>query len=51
MLPWRKLLRERLHAHSAGHEDAKSFWTDLRYLSNYPDLDEKGREIWERLSS
>lgn len=48
---WKKLLRERLEVHGDGHNDAKDFWTDLRCLRKYPNLDEKGREVLERLSS
>lgn len=44
---WRRLLRQRLDT----HEDAKSFWMDLYHLRNYPDLDEKGREVLENLSA
>ncbi|KAL3440484.1 kinase-like domain-containing protein [Aspergillus insuetus] len=47
---WKKLLQERLNAHGDGHEDAKDFWTDLRLLRKFPNLDEKGREILESLS-
>ncbi|KAL2846607.1 kinase-like domain-containing protein [Aspergillus pseudoustus] len=48
---WKKLLQERLDIHGDGHKDAKEFWTDLRLLRKYPDLDEKGRMVLERLSS
>ena len=48
---WKKLLQERLEAHGDGHNDAKDFWTDLRRLRKYPNLDEKGREVLEQLSS
>ncbi|KAJ5582383.1 hypothetical protein N7535_001003 [Penicillium sp. DV-2018c] len=48
---WKKLLRERMGVHGDGHEDAKEFWTDLRHLRKYPDLDEKGREVLDRLFS
>lgn len=44
---WRRLLRQRLDT----YEDAKSFWMDLYHLRNYPDLDEKGREVLENLSA
>lgn len=47
---WKKLLRARLDAQGEGHEDAKAFWTDLRNLRLYPNLDEKGREALKRLS-
>lgn len=46
---WKRLLRERMDIHGDGHEDAKAFWQDLRVLRKYPDLDEKGREVLERL--
>ncbi|KAJ5490683.1 hypothetical protein N7463_010964 [Penicillium fimorum] len=48
---WKKLLRERMGVHGEGHDDAKEFWTDLRHLRKYPNLDEKGREVLDRLSS
>jgi aminoglycoside phosphotransferase (APT) family kinase protein len=44
---WRRLLRQRLDT----HEDAKNFWMNLYHLRNYPDLDEKGREVLENLSA
>ncbi|KAJ5165116.1 uncharacterized protein N7500_006946 [Penicillium coprophilum] len=47
---WKMLLQERLGIHDEAYEDAKAFWTDLRNLRQYPDLDEKGREVLERLS-
>lgn len=47
---WKKLLRERLGVHDEAHEDARAFWTDLCYLRQYPDLDEKGQEAFKRLS-
>ncbi|KAE8154451.1 kinase-like protein [Aspergillus avenaceus] len=46
---WKKLLRERMDANGDGHEDARQFWTQLRMLRRYPDLDEKGREALESL--
>ncbi|PYI11380.1 kinase-like protein [Aspergillus sclerotiicarbonarius CBS 121057] len=42
---WKRLLRQRFDA----HEDAKEFWTDLRHLRQYPELDKKGQEILEKL--
>ncbi|RDW70510.1 uncharacterized protein DSM5745_08021 [Aspergillus mulundensis] len=48
---WKRMLQERFNAHGDGHEDAKSFWMDLRRLRKFPDLDEKGQEVLERLSS
>lgn len=48
---WKRLLRERLNLHGDGHDDAKNFWIDLRHLRKYPNLDGKGREVLERLSS
>jgi aminoglycoside phosphotransferase (APT) family kinase protein len=48
---WKKLLLERFDAHGDGHGDAKDFWTDLRQVRKYPDLDEKGQEVLERLST
>lgn len=47
---WKKLLQERLGVHGEAHEEARAFWTDLHKLSRYPDLDERGREVIERLS-
>jgi hypothetical protein len=47
---WKRLLRERLGVHDEAHGDAKAFWTDLRNLRQYPNLDEKGQEALERLS-
>ncbi|KAL4883885.1 kinase-like domain-containing protein, partial [Aspergillus karnatakaensis] len=47
---WKRLLQSRLALHGDGHQDAKDFWTDLRHLRKYPDLDAKGREILETLS-
>ncbi|KAJ5814722.1 hypothetical protein N7474_006499 [Penicillium riverlandense] len=46
---WKKLLQERFDAHGDGHGDAKHFWTDLRQLRKYPDLDLKGQELLERV--
>ncbi|CAL5874430.1 uncharacterized protein PFLUO_LOCUS8726 [Penicillium psychrofluorescens] len=46
---WKRLLRERSDAHGDGHGDAKDFWTDLCRLRKYPELDEKGQEVLERL--
>jgi len=48
---WKKLLQEHMHVHGDGHDDAKDFWMDLRHLRKYPNLDEKGRQVLERLSS
>ncbi|KAL3475914.1 kinase-like domain-containing protein [Aspergillus californicus] len=48
---WKKLLQERFDAHGDGYQDAKDFWMDLRRLRKFPNLDEKGREVLERLSS
>jgi hypothetical protein len=47
----KKLLQERLSINGDGYEDAKEFWTDLCHLRKYPNLDEKGRRVLERLSS
>lgn len=44
---WRRLLRQHLNV----YEEAKRFWMDLYQLRNYPDLDEKGQEVLERLSA
>ncbi|PLB43349.1 kinase-like protein [Aspergillus steynii IBT 23096] len=44
---WKRLLRQSLDT----HEDAKEFWDDLYHLSQYPDLNEKGQEVLERLTS
>ncbi|KAE8153229.1 kinase-like domain-containing protein [Aspergillus avenaceus] len=44
---WNRMLRPRLGV----HEDAKDFAMDLFYSREYPNLDEKGREVLERLSS
>ncbi|OOF99121.1 hypothetical protein ASPCADRAFT_513206 [Aspergillus carbonarius ITEM 5010] len=44
---WKKPLRQRLDVHA----DAKAFWMDVYHLRQYPDLDEKGPEILEKLSS
>ncbi|KAJ5257498.1 hypothetical protein N7524_009054 [Penicillium chrysogenum] len=46
---WKRLLQERLDVHGDRHTDAKDFWKDLRLLRKYPNLDEKGREIFEKL--
>ncbi|CAG8930259.1 unnamed protein product [Penicillium salamii] len=48
---WKKLLRERMGVYGEGHDDAKDFWTDLRHLRKYPNLDEKGQEVLDRLIS
>lgn len=48
---WKNLLRERMGVYGEAHDDAKDFWTDLRHLRKYPNLDEKGREVLDRLSS
>ncbi|CAG8159700.1 unnamed protein product [Penicillium salamii] len=48
---WKKLLRERMGVNGEGHDDAKDFWTDLRHLRKYPNLDEKGQELLDRLFS
>lgn len=47
---WKKLLQGRLRVHGEGQEEARAFWADLCKLSRYPDLDEKGQEVFERLS-
>lgn len=47
---WKKLLRERLGAHGDGYEDAKAFWSDMLHLREYPELNEKGRDAFQRLS-
>ncbi|KAL4907194.1 hypothetical protein BDW74DRAFT_189729 [Aspergillus multicolor] len=47
---WKRLLQKRFDAHGDGHEDARSFWVDLRCLRKYPDLDENGQEVLQRLS-
>lgn len=44
---WKGLLRGRLE----GYEDAKGFLRDLFHLREYPDLDERGREVLGRLCS
>lgn len=43
---WKALLRERLDVHG----DAMEFLTYLCHLRQYPDLDDKGRGILEKLS-
>lgn len=48
---WKKVLRERLGAHDDAYDDARALWKDLISLKQYPDLDEKGKEALERLSS
>lgn len=48
---WKRLLQERLDIHGDAHNNAKNFWMNLRHLRKYPNLDEKGREVFERLSS
>lgn len=39
-----------LKRHGEAHENAKTFWTDIYNLRQYPNLDEKGQETLERLS-
>ena len=46
---WKKLLQERSVIHGDGYEEAKAFWKDLRLLRKYPDLDERGQEVFDRL--
>jgi aminoglycoside phosphotransferase (APT) family kinase protein len=48
---WKKVLRERLAVHGDAYDDARALWKDLISLKQYPDLDEKGKEALERLSS
>lgn len=48
---WKKLLRERLAVHGEAYDDARAVWKDLISLKQYPDLDEKGKEAFERLNS
>ncbi|KAJ6024297.1 hypothetical protein N7540_005094 [Penicillium herquei] len=48
-LEWKKLLQERMRVHGDGHEDARGFWRALRSLRQYPELDEQGRELFEKL--
>ncbi|QKX64068.1 uncharacterized protein TRUGW13939_11241 [Talaromyces rugulosus] len=48
---WKKVLRERLAAHGDAYDDARALWKDLTSLKPYPDLDGKGKEALERLSS
>lgn len=48
---WKDLLRERMGVHGEGHDDARAFWNDLCSLRQYPNLDEKGREVLDGLSS
>jgi hypothetical protein len=44
---WKSLLRQHLDV----HEDAKDFWIDLCHMRQCPDMDEKGQEILNKLSS
>ncbi|KAJ5223958.1 hypothetical protein N7468_008500 [Penicillium chermesinum] len=48
---WKKLLQQRMEAHGDGYRDAKDFWMDLRQLRKFPNLDEKGQQVLERLSA
>lgn len=48
---WKKVLRECLHVHDDVYDDARAFWKDLISLKQYPNLDEKGKEALERLTS
>ncbi|KAH8690434.1 kinase-like domain-containing protein [Talaromyces proteolyticus] len=48
---WKKVLRERLGVHGDAYDDAKALWKDLISLKQYPDLDQKGKEAFERLNS
>ena len=48
---WKNMLRERRGVYHDAHDDARAAWKDLLSLTQYPDLDEKGREVFERLSS
>ena len=48
---WASLLQERMRFHGEGFEDAADFVQDLRSLSRWPDLDERGQEVMERLCS
>ncbi|KAI9372627.1 aminoglycoside phosphotransferase, partial [Aspergillus egyptiacus] len=48
---WKRLLQQRMEAHGDGHRDAKDFWMDLRLLREFPNLDEKGQQVLERLSA
>ncbi|GKZ38433.1 hypothetical protein AbraIFM66950_010626 [Aspergillus brasiliensis] len=44
---WKRLLQQRLDL----KDSAKWFWMELYHLRNYPDLDEEGKEVLERLSA
>jgi aminoglycoside phosphotransferase (APT) family kinase protein len=48
---WKKVLRERLGVHGDAYDDARALWKDLISLKQYPNLDEKGKEALERLTS
>ncbi|KAB8254095.1 kinase-like domain-containing protein [Aspergillus pseudonomiae] len=48
---WKRLLQQRMEAHSDGHRDAKDFWMDLCQLRKFPNLDEKGQQVLESLSA
>ena len=48
---WKRLLQQRMEAHGDGHRDAKDFWMDLCQLRKFPNLDEKGQQVLERLSA
>ena len=48
---WKKVLRERLGIHGDAYDDARALWKDLISLKQYPNLNEKGKEALERLTS
>ena len=48
---WKNMLRERLGVHGEAYDNARALWKDLISLKQYPNLDEKGKEALERLTS
>lgn len=48
---WKGLLRERFAFYGDAHEDEKQFWTNLRHLRKYPNLDDRRKQVLEMLSS
>ena len=48
---WKNMLRERLGVHGDAYDNARALWKNLISLKQYPNLDEKGKEALERLTS
>ena len=48
---WKSMLWERLSVHGDAYDDVRALWKDPISLKQYPNLDEKGKEALQRLTS